>query len=194
MKPPRLVLASTSPYRRALLERLGLPFVVANPGVDETALRNEAPEALCMRLAKAKAAAVASAFPDSLVIGSDQVAILDNDVLGKPGTHDKAVAQLRRLSGRTARFLTALCVHDSTSGKSPSRLVPYEVSFRALDEQTIETYLRREQPYDCAASAKAEALGIALIARMRGDDPNALIGLPLIALIDLLGEHGFKVL
>ena len=194
MTPRRLVLASTSPYRRSLLERLGLPFTVASSGVDETPQPGEAPEALAMRLAQAKAAAVAIDHPGALIIGSDQVAMLDGDVLGKPGNHANAVAQLRRLSGRTARFLTALCVRDAASGKALSRLVPYEVSFRPLDEPTIENYLRREQPYDCAASAKAEALGIALIARMSGDDPNALIGLPLIALIDLLGEHGFKVL
>lgn len=194
MSASRLVLASTSPYRRALLDRLGLPFVVASPGVNETPSPGEAPDALAMRLARAKAAAVAGSHPDSLIIGSDQVALLDGEILGKPGNHANAVAQLRRLSGRTARFLTALCVHDSTSGRSLSRLVPYEVTFRPMGEQTIENYLRREQPYDCAASAKAEALGIALIARMSGDDPNALIGLPLIALIDLLGEHGFTVL
>lgn len=189
-----LVLASTSPYRRALLERLGLPFKVASPGVDEAPLPGEPPDALAMRLAQAKAIAVAGAHPGSLIIGSDQVAVLDGEVLGKPGNHANAVKQLRRLSGKTARFLTALCVHDSSSGQSRSRLVPFEVDFRPLDDQTIENYLRREQPYDCAASAKAEALGIALIARMSGEDPNALIGLPLIALVDLLGEHGVKVL
>jgi len=190
----RLILASTSPYRRALLERLGLPFEVANPGVDEVPLSGEPPDALAMRLAKAKAIAVAVNHPGALIIGSDQVAVLDGELLGKPGNHANAVRQLRRLSGKTARFLTALCVHDSSSGQSLSRLVPFEVAFRPLDDQTIENYLRREQPYDCAASAKAEALGIALIARMSGEDPNALIGLPLIALVDLLGEHGIKVL
>ena len=147
-----------------------------------------------MRLAQAKARAVAGSHPGALIIGSDQVAVLNGEILGKPGNHANAVRQLRRLSGSTARFLTALCVHDSSSGKSLSRLVPFEVSFRPLDDQTIENYLRREQPYDCAASAKAEALGIVLIARMSGEDPNALIGLPLIALIDLLSEHGVRVL
>jgi len=171
-----------------------LPFEVANPGVDEVPLSGEPPDALAMRLAKAKAIAVAVNHPGALIIGSDQVAVLDGELLGKPGNHANAVRQLRRLSGKTARFLTALCVHDSSSGQSLSRLVPFEVAFRPLDDQTIENYLRREQPYDCAASAKAEALGIALIARMSGEDPNALIGLPLIALVDLLGEHGIKVL
>lgn len=154
----------------------------------------EPPDALAMRLAQAKAAAVASDHPGALIIGSDQVAVLEGHILGKPGNHANAVDQLRRLSGKTAQFLTALCVHDSNNGKSLSRLVPFEVGFRILDNQTIENYLRREQPYDCAASAKAEALGIALISRMGGEDPNALIGLPLIALVDLLGEHGVKVL
>ena len=194
MNAPSLVLASTSRYRRALLERLGLPFSVANPGVDESRQPGEPAEALALRLAQAKAMAVVATHPQSLIIGSDQVALLGDDVLGKPGDHERAVEQLRRLSGRTARFLTALCVHNAATGKSSSRLVPYEVTFRPLDEQTIQNYLHREQPYDCAASAKAEALGIALIARMSGDDPNALIGLPLIALVDLLGEHGIKVI
>ena len=171
-----------------------MPFSVASPGVDEAPLPGETPDALAMRLAQAKAVAVASAHPGALIIGSDQVAVLDGEILGKPGNHANAVGQLRRLSGKTARFLTALCVHDSSSGKSLSRLVPFEVAFRTLDDHTIENYLRREQPYDCAASAKAEALGIVLIARMSGEDPNSLIGLPLIALIDLLGEYGVRVL
>jgi septum formation protein len=192
--PSAIILASTSPYRRALLERLGLAFKVAKPGVDETPQPGEAPEALATRLARAKAMAVAADYPGALIIGSDQVAVLGDQVLGKPGNHENAVRQLRQLSGRSARFLTALCVHHSGSGRTLERLVPFEVTFRPLDEHTIETYLRREQPYDCAASAKAEALGIALIARMQGDDPNALIGLPLIALVDLLQEHGVKVL
>jgi len=192
--PDTIVLASSSPYRRALLERLGLPFQSVKPGVDETRLPGEAPEALATRLARAKALAVAADYPGALVIGSDQVAVLGDQIMGKPGNHENAVRQLRQLSGRTAQFLTALCVHHGGKGRTLESLVPFEVTFRQLDEHAIETYLRREQPYDCAASAKAEALGIALIARMRGDDPNALIGLPLIALIDLLQEHGVKVL
>lgn len=189
-----LVLASTSPYRRSLLERLGLPFSVAKPNTDETPRPGEAPEGLAVRLSRDKALSVAQTHPQSLIIGSDQVAILDGQILGKPGNHANATIQLRRLSGKTARFLTGLCVHHSGTGKTLTRLVPFEVTFRQLDDQTIERYLQRDQPYDCAASARAESLGIALIARMSGDDPNALIGLPLIALIDLLLEHGHKVL
>jgi septum formation protein len=189
-----IILASTSPYRRVLLERLGLPFDVSKPNTDETPLPGEKPEALALRLAREKALSVAPAHPDCLIIGSDQVAVLEDTILGKPGDHANATAQLKRLSGKTARFLTGLCVHNSTTGKTLMRLVPYEVRFRQLDDRTIQAYLAREQPYDCAASAKAEALGIALIAAMQGEDPNALIGLPLIALIDLLLEHGLRVL
>jgi len=189
----KLVLASTSRYRRELLDRLGLPFEVASPGVDESALPGEAPQQLAARLALAKARAVAARIPAALIIGSDQVAWCDGESLGKPGTHENAVAQLRRLSGRTATFYTALCVLNSDTGRAASRTVPYEVSFRTLDTPLIERYLRKEQPYDCAGSAKSEGLGIALISRMHGEDPNALVGLPLIALIDLLGEHGLAV-
>jgi septum formation protein len=190
----RLVLASTSPYRKALLERLGVPFTVDNPRVDETPGSGETPEALALRLACAKALAVAGRHANALVIGSDQVAMLGKSVLGKPGSHARAAEQLRVMSGKTVRFVTALCVHHSGTGRSLSRVVPYEVEFRALDNEIIERYLRREQPYDCAGSAKAEGLGIALIARMQGEDPNALIGLPLIALVDLLREQGMSVL
>lgn len=189
-----LVLASTSPYRRILLERLGLAFSVANPGIDETRQSGEKPAELVLRLAVAKAQAVAHQYPDAHIIGADQVAILGEEILGKPGDHANAVLQLRRLSGKSATFLTAICVLDVRTGDTRSRLVPYQVSFRKLDDSFIERYLAREQPYDCAGSAKAEALGIVLIERMRGDDPNALIGLPLIALVDLLREHGINVL
>jgi len=189
-----LVLASTSPYRKSLLERLGLEFKVADPRVVETPLPGEKPHELATRLACAKASAVAKTHPNSLIIGSDQVAILGSQILNKPGNHVNALRQLQQLSGNTAQFLTAVCVYHSETGKSLVRLVPFEVTFRHLNNATIERYLSREKPYDCAASAKAEALGIALIARMNGEDPNALIGLPLIALIDLLQEHGFSVL
>lgn len=189
-----LVLASTSPYRKILLERLGLPFVVAKPQVDESSHPGESPSDLALRLAITKAQAVASDFPDCQIIGSDQVSTIDGQILGKPGNYSNAVLQLRRLSGKEAHFLTAVCLHDSNSGRTSSRLVRYRVKFRTLDDPLIERYLVREQPYDCAGSAKAEALGIALIERMQGDDPNALIGLPLIALIDLLHEHGINVL
>jgi septum formation protein len=193
MALPRLVLASTSRYRRGLLERLGVAFEVADPGVDETRRPGEAPESLARRLAEAKALAVAERFPAALIIGCDQVAHCDGEIFGKPGTHANAVRQLRALSGRAALFHTAVCVHDAMGGGTEVRVVPCRVSFRALDDATIERYLRKEQPYDCAGSAKSEGLGIALIARIEGDDPNALVGLPLIALVDLLRERGLDV-
>jgi septum formation protein len=192
--PLKLVLASTSVYRRLLLEKLQVPFAVDRPEVDESPLPGEAPADLALRLSRAKAAAVAPRHPGALVIGSDQVATFDGRILGKPGNRDNAVRQLRQLSGRTVSFLTGVCVHDAASGRQSARLVPCTVGFRELDEATIEHYLAKEQPYDCAASAKAEALGIALLTRIEGDDPNALIGLPLIAVVDLLAEHGFDVL
>jgi 7-methyl-GTP pyrophosphatase len=189
----QLVLASTSPYRSALLERLGLTFQVAAPGVPETQLPGESPVAMAVRLARAKALAVGAAFPAALVIGCDQVADCEGQILGKPGDHARAAAQLRSLSGREAVFHTALCVLDTRSGSTSGRVVPSRVRFRRLDEATIERYLVREKPYDCAGSAKAEGLGIALIERIESDDPTALIGLPLIALVGLLGEHRFDV-
>ncbi len=189
----KIVLASTSRYRRELLARLGLPFDVASPGVDESALPGEAPDRLAARLALAKAQAVAATMPEALVIGSDQVAWCDGKALGKPGTHENAVVQLRHLSGKTAMFFTAVSVVNSDSGLATSRIVLYEIGFRLLDDALIERYLRQEQPYDCAGSAKSEGLGIALLSRMSGDDPNALVGLPLIALVDLLREHGITV-
>ena len=189
----KIVLASTSRYRRELLARLGLPFDVASPGVDESALPCEAPDTLAARLALAKARAVAATTPAALVIGSDQVAWCDGEPVGKPGTHENAVKQLRQLSGKIATFFTAVSVVNSDTGYAVSRIVPYEVGFRTLDDELIERYLRREQPYDCAGSAKSEGLGIALLTRMRGDHPNALVGLPLIALVDLLREHGITV-
>jgi septum formation protein len=190
----QLVLASTSPYRRALLERLGISFLVARPEVTEEHRAGEAPEAMAKRLAEAKALAVASRFSDTLVIGSDQVAVCDGEILGKPLTHDNAVRQLRLLSGRQAVFHTAVCVHSTGNGRSRARVVPCRVTFRKLSDETIESYLAKEQPYDCAGSAKSEGLGIALIEKMESVDPSALIGLPLIALVDLLREQGFDVL
>jgi septum formation protein len=190
----RLVLASTSPYRRALLERLGVPFSVADPEVTEGHRPGEPPEATAGRLAEAKARAVASRYPDSLIIGSDQVAVCDGAIMGKPITHANAVRQLRTLSGREALFHTAVCVHNTRAGTTGARVVPARVTFRVLDDATIENYLTKEQPYDCAGSAKSEGLGIALIAKIQGEDPSALIGLPLIALVDLLREQGLDVL
>jgi 7-methyl-GTP pyrophosphatase len=188
-----LVLASTSPYRRALLERLGVPFSVAAPAVAEAPLPGERADAMAVRLARAKAHAVASAFPSALIVGSDQVAECDGRLLGKPGDHERAVAQLRALSGREALFHTAVCVYNAGTRAAAERVVPSRVRFRALDDALIERYLRKEKPYDCAGSAKAEGLGIALIEGIDSDDPTALIGLPLIAVVGLLREQGFDV-
>ncbi|MDR3352099.1 MAG: Maf family nucleotide pyrophosphatase [Zoogloeaceae bacterium] len=191
-----LVLASSSPFRRELLARLGVAFQILHPEVDESPLPGEAPEALALRLSEAKARAVADAFPDALVIGSDQVASVGGRTYGKPGTHDKAVAQLRALSGKTVHFHTGLCLLDTraTPAISYLRCVPTLVTFRELTEARIEAYLEREPAYHCAGSAKSEGLGIALIARLEGSDPNALVGLPLIALCDLFLEAGFDPL
>lgn len=191
---PQLILASTSVYRRELLERLRIPFECARPDVDESARGGEAPEALALRLSQSKARAVASAFPGSLIIGSDQVATCGGERLDKPGTHAKAVEQLTRASGRTARFDTAVSVLDTRTNKIAGTVVPCLVHFRPLTAETIEAYLVRERPYDCAGSAKAEGLGIALIARIETSDPTSLVGLPLIALTDLLGDFGLNVI
>jgi len=194
MTTPRLVLASTSPFRRELLGRLRLPFSVADPQVDETALPGESPEATALRLSEAKARAVADAYPDALIIGSDQVACLDGRIFGKPGDHASAVAQLQTMRGRRVNFFTGLCLFNAATGKAQLRGVPTWVTFRALSDAQIENYLRLEQPYNCAGSAKSEGLGIAVIARMEGEDPNALIGLPLIALCDLLHAEGVSAI
>lgn len=193
-QPRRLVLASTSKYRQVLLERLGLAFEVAAPGVEEQALPDEPPADTALRLSRLKAGALRARFADALIIGSDQVAAAGSERLDKPGGHAAAVRQLRVLSGRTADFYTAVTVLDAGSGRSDSRVVACRVTFRPLDDARIEAYLRREQPYDCAGSAKAEGLGIALIARLQTDDPTSLIGLPLIALTEMLENAGLPVL
>lgn len=192
--PPKIILASTSPYRRELLGRLGLPFDTANPQTDETALPGETPEATALRLSEAKARAVAANFPDSLVIGSDQVAVMGGRIYGKPGNHANAVEQLRTLRGRTVNFFTGLCLLNTKTGQAQVRGVPTLVTFRDLKDGEIENYLRREQPYNCAGAAKSEGLGIALLARMEGEDPNALVGLPLIALCDMLRAEKVDIL
>ena len=196
MENPRrpLVLASTSRYRRALLERLGLPFDVRSPGVDETALPGEAPAATASRLAEAKARAVAAHYASALVIGSDQVADAGGVAVGKPGDHAGALAQLRALSGRSVVFHTAVALVDAASRRCQLRLVDVATTFRALTPAAIEDYLRREKPYDCAGSIRSERLGIALVESIASDDPTALIGLPLIAVIDLLQAEGVTVL
>jgi septum formation protein len=194
MSQPPLVLASTSPYRRALLEQLGLTFATAAPEIDETRQPNEPPETMVQRLAEAKARAVAAAHPDSLIIGSDQVACLGDQVLGKPGDRPRALAQLRAASGREVLFQTGLCLLHAPSGRARVVCEPFRVRFRSLTEAQIAAYVDREQPLDCAGSFKSEGLGIALFERLDGNDPNALIGLPLIRLIALLAEAGFDVL
>ena len=188
-----LVLGSTSRYRRELLERLRQPFEVLAPEVDETPLPGEAPAALAQRLALAKARAVAAQRPGAIVIGSDQVADLNGEPLGKPGNHERAVAQLRRMSGQTVLFQTALAVVCQETGFEASELALVKVVFRQLDDATIERYLRAEQPYDCAGSAKSEGLGIALLERIDNDDPTALIGLPLIHTARLLRQAGLQL-
>ena len=185
-----LILASTSPYRRELLDRLGLPFEVASPQTDESRILGEGPQAMALRLAEAKARAVASAHPDALIIGSDQVATVDGLIYGKPGSHKRAAEQLRTLSGKTVNFYTGLCLYNARTGVVEVCGVPTLVTFRDLPEEEIERYLRREPAYDCAGSARSEGLGIALLSRIAGDDPSALIGLPLIALCTLLRNHG----
>lgn len=189
-----VVLGSTSAYRRELLSRLGIPFDVAAPDVDESPLPGEGPAALAQRLALAKARAVAQRYPQAAVIGSDQVADLAGEPLGKPGTHEKAVAQLQRMSGRTVVFQTAVAVVCLASGFEQQDLAPVRVRFRALEAGEIEAYLRREQPYDCAGSAKSEGLGIALLDAIDNDDPTALVGLPLIRTCRMLRAAGVHLL
>ncbi|RYF53885.1 MAG: septum formation inhibitor Maf [Comamonadaceae bacterium] len=190
--PPQrpLVLGSTSRYRRELLERLNLPFDVAAPQVDETPGPGEAPRALALRLALAKARAVAQQHPEAVVIGSDQVADLAGTPLGKPGEHERAVQQLRQMRGQTVIFQTAVAVVCVATGFEQLDLAPVEVKFRDLSNAEIERYLRTEQPYDCAGSAKSEGLGIALLDAIHSDDPTALIGLPLIRTCRMLRAAG----
>lgn len=189
-----MILGSTSRYRRSLMERLQLPFDVQAPQVDETPQPGESPAALAARLALAKARAVASRFPEAVVIGSDQVADLDGEPLGKPGDHPRAVAQLQRMRGRTLIFQTALAVVCEATGFEQQDLAPVRVVFRNLSDEAIERYLRAEQPYDCAGSAKSEGLGIALLESIDSDDPTALIGLPLIRTCRLLRAAGIPLL
>ncbi|CAM2193836.1 m(7)GTP pyrophosphatase [Paraburkholderia kururiensis] len=195
---PALILASSSPYRRELLERLRIPFDVAAPAIDETPLPGETPEATALRLAEAKAKAVAATLPANarrtLVIGSDQVATFDGQQIGKPGTHERALAQLQAMRGREVLFHSALCLFDSASTESQSVDVITHVRFRRLPDAALDAYLRAETPYDVAGSAKSEGLGIALLEAIQSDDPTALIGLPLIALTRMLLAAGYPLL
>ena len=194
MTPPPLILGSTSRYRRELLQRLRLPFDTVAPQVDETPLPGEAPAALALRLALAKAQAVAALHPQAVVIGSDQVADLDGSPIGKPGTHARATEQLQRMRGREVVFQTAVAVVRADTGFARALLAPVRVRFRELSDAEIERYLRLEEPYDCAGSAKSETLGIALLSAIESDDPTALVGLPLIRTCALLREAGLDPL
>ena len=192
--PRKLVLGSTSPYRRELLERLRIPFTVAAPDVDETPHPHETPQQLACRLAMSKARAVAAKFPDSIVIGSDQVADLGGEALGKPGDYPRALAQLQKMRGKVVIFQTAVAVVCQQSGFAQMDLAQVKVTFRDLSDAQIDAYLKAETPYDCAGSAKSEGLGIALLTSIDSDDPTALIGLPLIRTCKMLEAAGLQLL
>ncbi|UCB54909.1 MAG: septum formation inhibitor Maf [Thiotrichales bacterium] len=190
----KLILASTSPYRKALLDRLQVDFQCAAPDIDESPLAGESVENMVVRLAKLKAEAVAASHPDALVIGSDQSAVLEGEILTKSGNFDNAVRELQKASGKRIVFQTGLCLLNSASGNIQTACIPYTVVFKSLTQDMIEDYVKKEQPYHCAGSFKSEGLGIALFERFEGADPNALIGLPLIKLIEMLSNEGFSVL
>ena len=190
----KLVLGSTSPFRKALLEKLHVDFECDSPDIDETPLPDETVEDMVTRLAIAKAQAISARHPNSLIIGSDQSAVLNGEKLSKPGNFENAYKQLTRASRQKITFQTGLCLLNTDSGNIQSACVPYTVVFKALTPQMIENYLRKEEPYNCAGSFKSEALGIALFERFEGADPNALIGLPLIELVNFLGNEGFSIL
>lgn len=190
---PQLVLASTSPYRRALLDKLGIPFVADSPDADETRHPDEAPQALVCRLAEAKARAVAARHPDALIIGSDQVACVGGEVLGKPGNRENAILQLTAAAGESVTFFTGLCLYNSSSHRAQVSMEPYTVHFRHLDRAQIERYIDHEEPFNCAGSFKSEGYGITLFSALEGRDPNALIGLPLILLIEMLAQEGVSL-
>jgi septum formation protein len=191
---PRLILASSSPYRRELLERLKIPFEVTAPEVDETPHPGETPKKLVERLAIEKAQKIAGKTRGVLVIGSDQVAVYNGNIVGKPHSHDKAVEQLREASGRTVTLYTGLALINADTQRIQREVIPYRVTFRRLTDDQIESYLRKEQPYSCSGSVKSEGLGIALLEKFEGDDPNTLIGLPLIRLVRMLENEGVKII
>lgn len=191
---PELILASTSPYRKMLLDKLGLPFECAAPNVDELALPGETPRSLVLRLAQAKAQALAVRYPNHLIIGSDQVCVLDGEITGKPHTEENARLQLKKASGNVVTFYTGLALYNSANGQLQTECEPFDVHFRHLSEQEINVYIRKESPLNCAGSFKSEGLGIALFDRLEGRDPNTLVGLPLIALCKMLRREEFNPL
>jgi len=190
----KLILASTSPFRKALLERLQVDFLCDSPDIDESQLEGESVQDMVVRLAKFKAEAVAGKYPDALIIGSDQSAVLDGEILTKSGNFENAVKQLQKASGKRIVFQTGLCLLNTQTGNTQTTCVPYTVVFKSLTQDMIEHYLKKEEPYNCAGSFKSEGLGIALFEKFEGEDPNALIGLPLIKLIEMLENEGFSVL
>lgn len=190
----QLILASSSPYRKELLQRLKLPFECSSPDIDETPLINESAEQLVKRLAREKAYEVAKLYPNALIIGSDQAAVLEGNILGKPGSAKKALAQLRNANGKTLQLITSLCLLNSHSGDYQLDIVPYEVQLRLLSDQALKRYIELDMPLDCAGSFKWEQLGIALFSAMKGNDVTSLQGLPLIRLIDMLNTEGVAVL
>jgi len=192
--PRSLILGSTSPFRHELLSRLGIPFDTAAPEIDESRSENESPDQLVKRLALEKAKDVSRRFPDSLIIGSDQVACIDDEILGKPGNRENAIAQLKMASGKTVVFFTGLCLLNAATREAQSLVEPFKVHFRRLTDEQIERYIDHERPFNCSGSFKSEGLGISLFERLEGDDPNALIGLPLIRLINMLKNEGIDVL
>ncbi|MGJ8620883.1 MAG: Maf family nucleotide pyrophosphatase [Methylophilaceae bacterium] len=189
-----IILASSSVYRRELMQRLQIPFHTVSPHVDETVLADEKPQDTALRLSKEKAIKVGTEYPHALIIGCDQVATLEGEQLGKPLNHKNATKQLQLMRGKEVTFHSALCLYNAETSSMQAQVVPYLVKFRQLTDEQIESYLIKEQPYHCAGSAKSEGLGIALIERMIGDDPNALIGLPLIKLISMLQNEGVNVI
>ncbi len=190
----KLILASTSPFRKAILDKLSINFETTSPETDETALENETPQQLVERLSIAKAKAVAGKYENALVIGSDQVSVIDGVIIGKPHNHKNAVKQLQNASGKTVTFYTGLCLYNSSTNKYQSEVVPFNVVFRTISDQQIENYLRKEEPYNCAGSFKSEALGIILFEKLEGEDPNTLMGLPLIRLVKMLEKEKFTIL
>ncbi|GMR16870.1 MAG: nucleoside triphosphate pyrophosphatase [Gammaproteobacteria bacterium] len=190
----KLILASTSLFRKAILDKLGIEFETASPETDETPLEDETPQQLVERLSIAKAKAVADKTSNALVIGSDQVSVINGEIIGKPLTHENAVKQLQNASGKTVTFYTGLCLYNSATHQYQSEVVPFNVVFRQLSEQQIDSYLKKEQPYNCAGSFKSEALGIILFEKLQGEDPNTLMGLPLIRLVKMLEKEHFSIL